>query len=211
MIRTPRRITLSWILLLYLIVTTLLFHPAASALTRREALKELGLQAGFTEKQLKSAYRSRSLVTHPDKAGGSNDKFVLVSEAYQVLSEESGGGSSSSSKFSSDGGGMNDAERMRQAEEMFFSMFDDLFEQDTVSGAIDQLFEGVKPAMWTRMLKSGLKWVVPKLAKLMESDSATIQINGVTMTGAEFKHMRETRQNRLKLQKKQQQQLKDDL
>ena len=197
---------LSWILLLYLIVTTMLFHPTASALTRSEALKELGLQAGFTEKQLKSAYKKRSLVTHPDKAGGSNDKFVLVSEAYQVLSEKSGGGSSGSSKFSSD-----DAERMRQAEEMFFGMFDDLFEQDTVSGAIDQLFEGVKPTLWIRMLKGGLKSVVPKLAKLMESDSATIQINGVTMTGAEFKHMRETRQNRLKLQKKEQQQLKDDL
>ena len=54
-------------------------------MTKSRAMRELGLSAGYTEKDLKSAYRKRSLETHPDK-GGSNEEFVKVAEAYEFLS-----------------------------------------------------------------------------------------------------------------------------
>lgn len=42
--------------------------PVIAAMTRTEAMKELGLSnSKFTDKELKTAYRNRSMQTHPDK------------------------------------------------------------------------------------------------------------------------------------------------
>ena len=73
-----------------LCVACLLVSQAQAAMTRAEAIKELGVPRGFDEKALKAAYRKRSLEAHPDK-GGSTAEFLRVSEAYEVLSGSGGG------------------------------------------------------------------------------------------------------------------------
>ena len=48
----------------------------------------LGVSTDATEKQLKTAYRVRSLKFHPDKKGGHTAAFQRIAEAYEVLSDE---------------------------------------------------------------------------------------------------------------------------
>jgi DnaJ family protein A protein 2 len=45
----------------------------------------LGVERGASEEELKRAFRRAALETHPDKPGGSNEKFQAVNEAYQIL------------------------------------------------------------------------------------------------------------------------------
>jgi hypothetical protein len=47
----------------------------------------LGVTTDATEKQLKTAYRMRSLKFHPDKKGGHTAAFQRIAEAYQTLSD----------------------------------------------------------------------------------------------------------------------------
>ena len=137
-------------------VVLLALVACAAAMTSGEACAELQLPRRYSEKQLKSAYRKRSLETHPDK-GGSTAQFLRVSEAYELLSSASGGGGSGggsatrgggsaqgrtrpssssfssssssfsfSSSFSSFGEGMSQEEMMRRAEEMLDTVFEEL-------------------------------------------------------------------------------------
>jgi len=59
-------------------------------LCAQDYYKVLGVDKSATERQLKSAYRQLSKKFHPDKNPGddtAHDKFVEVSEAYEVLSD----------------------------------------------------------------------------------------------------------------------------
>lgn len=47
----------------------------------------LGIQYGATKEEIKSAYRRLAKIHHPD-AGGSNEDFVRLKEAYDVLSDD---------------------------------------------------------------------------------------------------------------------------
>ncbi|CAH0058779.1 unnamed protein product [Clonostachys solani] len=61
------------------------------ALCAEDYYKILGVEKKATDRQLKSAYRQLSKKFHPDKNPGDNtahDKFVEVSEAYEVLSDK---------------------------------------------------------------------------------------------------------------------------
>lgn len=49
----------------------------------------LGVTTDATEKQLKTAYRLRSLKFHPDRKEGHTAAFQRIAEAYEVLSDES--------------------------------------------------------------------------------------------------------------------------
>ncbi|KAL2269182.1 hypothetical protein VTJ83DRAFT_4028 [Remersonia thermophila] len=63
---------------------------AQLALCAEDYYKVLGLNRDATEKQIKSAYRQLSKKYHPDKNPNdptAHDKFVLVSEAYEALSD----------------------------------------------------------------------------------------------------------------------------
>ena len=179
----------------------ILAAPASLLRTHNEAIEELRLRKTFTQQELRAAYRQRSLETHPDKAGGSKEAFLRVSEAYQLLSEPSAAeqSSSSSSGFHD---GMSDAERMRMAEEMFFDTFGDLFDEDKVGAAIDAYFERFEPTFWIRLLKPCLKWALPKMVGLMEGDNTVVSLNGVRLTGKEFKEMRAQHRNRAKVKAK---------
>lgn len=55
-------------------------------LTRREALKLLGLKEGFTPEQLKTSYKKMAKIYHPD-SGGSHDEFLKVGEAFTFLKD----------------------------------------------------------------------------------------------------------------------------
>lgn len=48
----------------------------------------LGISRRATSKEIKKAYRQKSLENHPDK-GGSAEKFAEIARAYEVLSDES--------------------------------------------------------------------------------------------------------------------------
>ena len=105
----------------------LLMSRCASAMTTQEARDELRLPREYDKQALKSAYRKRSVETHPDK-GGSTEEFLRCSEAYDKLS---GGGSKShrggggSSPF--EGGTPQD--QMKYAEMMFDTMMDEVGER----------------------------------------------------------------------------------
>lgn len=226
-----------------LLVATVWFRTTCAVPTRDEALRELRLPREFSDKELKSAHRRRSLETHPDKAGGSHEQFMRVSEAYQALSSSSsrkdsgsssggrkknssGGGtrfsnsSSSSSRNNSSGGGtkssgfesddkMSEEEPMQWAEDLFFDLFDDLFDEDKMGLKIDKFFRDAKPSIWIELLKGGLKWGLPRIPAFVESDAFTIQVMGVTLTGKEFRKMREARNERLKRKQKEKEQKQD--
>jgi len=48
----------------------------------------LGVQKNATEEEIKKAYRKLAHQYHPDKTGGSADKFKEISEAYQILADK---------------------------------------------------------------------------------------------------------------------------
>jgi curved DNA-binding protein CbpA len=55
----------------------------------QSSLEMLGLEeeVALTEETLKKAYKQAALRTHPDKSGGSEEKFEAVTRAYAYLSE----------------------------------------------------------------------------------------------------------------------------
>ena len=61
--------------------------PQSSQLSYlQNALSLFGLRVPFTTQELKRAYRTKALEAHPD-AGGSNELFVSVNQAYESLKE----------------------------------------------------------------------------------------------------------------------------
>jgi len=53
-------------------------------MTRQEALKILGLPNDAIFEQIKTAYRAKAKILHPDKGGNIKD-FVMLKEAYELL------------------------------------------------------------------------------------------------------------------------------
>ena len=54
---------------------------------KNDIYKTLGVARDATPDELKQAYRKAAHASHPDKAGGSNEKFQAVTIAYQVLKD----------------------------------------------------------------------------------------------------------------------------
>lgn len=48
----------------------------------------LGIDATASKEDIKKAYHEKAQETHPDKQGGSQEKFLEVSRAYKILSDE---------------------------------------------------------------------------------------------------------------------------
>ena len=51
-----------------------------------KAIELLDLSHNFSINQLKKSYKKKSLESHPDRKGGSHDKFIKINEAYIYLS-----------------------------------------------------------------------------------------------------------------------------
>jgi curved DNA-binding protein CbpA len=56
--------------------------------TKKDYYAVLGLTKAATLDDIKRAFREMALITHPDKEGGSEQSFLEVKEAYEVLSDE---------------------------------------------------------------------------------------------------------------------------
>jgi hypothetical protein len=56
--------------------------------TRRNALRLFGLHEGVTKKNITRAYKNLSLKAHPNKKGGSTEKFQRLQKAYTVLKKD---------------------------------------------------------------------------------------------------------------------------
>ena len=53
----------------------------------QQSLAALGLRPGYTNAELKAAYRKAAHRYHPDKAGGDGEKFKQISAAYKFLTD----------------------------------------------------------------------------------------------------------------------------
>ena len=53
----------------------------------QQSLAALGLRPGYTNAELKAAYRKSAHRYHPDKAGGNGEKFKQISAAYKFLTD----------------------------------------------------------------------------------------------------------------------------
>lgn len=51
----------------------------------RNPYKVLGVPQGASEKDIKAAYRKKAIAVHPDRPGGSHEKFQEVQEAYEQI------------------------------------------------------------------------------------------------------------------------------
>lgn len=64
----------------------------------KNAYSVLGLTADATEKEIKKAYRKLAVIHHPDKVAhlgpeiqaAANDKFLVISEAYELIKKKKG-------------------------------------------------------------------------------------------------------------------------
>ncbi len=54
----------------------------------KDYYKILGVEKSASEEDIKKAYRKLAHQYHPDKSGGSTEKFKEISEAYQILSNK---------------------------------------------------------------------------------------------------------------------------
>jgi curved DNA-binding protein CbpA len=54
-------------------------------MTIAQARTVLGLSENFSLDQLKSHYRKKVLIAHPDRNGGEEKKFLLVQQAFELL------------------------------------------------------------------------------------------------------------------------------
>lgn len=52
----------------------------------KDYYKDLGVSESASQEEIKKAFRKLSLKHHPDKAGGDQETFKKINEAYQVLS-----------------------------------------------------------------------------------------------------------------------------
>ena len=52
-----------------------------------KAIELLDLSHNFSINQLKKSYKKKSLESHPDRRGGSHEKFIKINEAYIFLSD----------------------------------------------------------------------------------------------------------------------------
>ncbi|GAB9472236.1 Dnaj protein [Globisporangium polare] len=82
------------VLLILLLVLALVAVQHASAMdASKDYYKVLGVKKDFSDRELKKAYRTLALKYHPDKVENEQDKekakekFLEVSEAYEVLSD----------------------------------------------------------------------------------------------------------------------------
>ena len=168
-----------------------------------EARTILGVEAGVEAADLKKAYKVAALKAHPDK-GGSQAEFIRVTQAYELLKGGGGGGGGGGNGGGGGGGGgtagMNNEEALKYAFEMFeetLGGLDAMFDGDLAADMVDKAIWGEEGAGWGfgAVMRWGLlkavRTAAPALGTMMSDPNARVTINGQTMSGSEFKQMRE--------------------
>uniref|UniRef100_K3WV03 DnaJ homolog subfamily C member 16 n=1 Tax=Globisporangium ultimum (strain ATCC 200006 / CBS 805.95 / DAOM BR144) TaxID=431595 RepID=K3WV03_GLOUD len=133
-----------------LILLQLLAVIALAAIVRamdpsKDYYKILGVKKDFSDRELKKAYRTLALKYHPDKVDNdeekekAKEKFVEVSEAYEVLSDaqkkeeydearlHGGGGPGGSGGFGGGFGGQRGGRTTDESMHAFNKMFENVF------------------------------------------------------------------------------------
>mmetsp|Transcript_5906 Transcript_5906/g.9825 ORF Transcript_5906/g.9825 Transcript_5906/m.9825 type:complete len:221 (-) Transcript_5906:890-1552(-) len=220
---------MSFVRLFLLLLLVLLTLPGGvmALMSRTKALQELGLASSnknnkYTDKDLKSAYRKRSLETHPDK-GGTSEEFIRVAQAYEFLTNKGG----ASSSFDGESSTMSPEDQMKWAEEMFDHFADMLDDTDATADAmVDWLFDPSRAGTrdiksqqqlsWgARRAKGIVRWIARRSMKLimsmLESDNVTINIQGKEMSGKEFQQKRKDAHARKSNNKRQAPRVESDL
>ncbi len=163
----------------------------AAYMSPREAREELRLSSQFDEKELKAAYRARSLETHPDK-GGTAEAFLRVSQAYETLQSRQGGrhGGSHGGEQPS----MSQEEAMKRAEEMLSKVLDELLGQAAglnVDNIVDSIFkpsDGAGSKLMGSFVKSGMRMAGRWMMNAVEDGSVSVTVNGQRFNGEEVKN-----------------------
>ena len=57
-------------------------------MAKRDYYEVLGISKNASEDEVKKAFRKRAVKYHPDKEGGSEEKFKEINEAYEVLKDK---------------------------------------------------------------------------------------------------------------------------
>ena len=65
------------------------FNSFLLEMSIQDAMETLGVDSGYTDAQLKKAFRRAANKNHPDK-GGSTEKMKLVNQANDLLKNHSG-------------------------------------------------------------------------------------------------------------------------
>ena len=162
-----------------------------------EAREVLGVDVGVDGAELKKAYKIAALKAHPDK-GGSQAEFIRVTQAYELL-RNGNGGSGDESGGGGGAHGMNNEEALKYAFEMFeetLGGLDAMFDGDLAADMVDKAIWGEEgPSMfgriWRWALLRAVRSAAPALGTMMSNPNARVTINGQTMSGSEFKAMRE--------------------
>eukprot|EP01138_Halocafeteria_seosinensis_P008094 gb/GECG01008270.1/.p1 GENE.gb/GECG01008270.1/~~gb/GECG01008270.1/.p1 ORF type:complete len:779 (+),score=148.41 gb/GECG01008270.1/:1-2337(+) len=76
------------LLSLYTIVTLVEQLKISAEVRGFDPFAVLELEPGAEQRQIKSAYRKLSLKYHPDKPEGDEEKFLTISKAYKILTDE---------------------------------------------------------------------------------------------------------------------------
>ena len=56
-------------------------------MSKRDYYEVLGVSKTVSSDEIKKAYRKLAIKYHPDKEGGSEEKFKEINEAYEVLKD----------------------------------------------------------------------------------------------------------------------------
>ena len=57
-------------------------------MAKRDYYEVLGISKNASEDEVKKAFRKLAVKYHPDKEGGSEEKFKEINEAYEVLKDK---------------------------------------------------------------------------------------------------------------------------
>jgi len=185
----------------------------------------LGVARSADAAAIRRAYRTLSLRFHPDKnpAPDAQERFIEVSEAYSVLSDDAkrkhydrwgaagghggggGGATSSSSSAASYASDFNAADAFKVFDSFLDDLDDALLDEEKLNEIVN-MFGGEKdPAKqgWIEWgvkatAKRAIKTFVPWAYKAAEDGAFSLQVNGVDMTDGLAQHARARNERREK-------------
>eukprot|EP01062_Namystynia_karyoxenos_P004674 TRINITY_DN11664_c0_g1_i2.p2 TRINITY_DN11664_c0_g1~~TRINITY_DN11664_c0_g1_i2.p2 ORF type:complete len:231 (+),score=36.62 TRINITY_DN11664_c0_g1_i2:73-693(+) len=162
---------------------------------RFDPYAKLGIPRDADQRDIRKAYRKRSMEAHPDK-GGSKEEFIAVTEAYQLLSDPDKRAFFDRTNTVPDGHRkptFEDAEEfLKNVEELIQSneKIDELLSQFGNANPADQgwMEWGLK-----KMARSSIKWLGAKFVDGVRDGTIDVQVNGQPLGRTKARPQREAR------------------